>query len=263
MKSLRFADIATLVFGVLVLASCETAPPPSAQFRSTATESAAAARTERPGLGTGWGETRTSRVLETEFRRADPRTPLALASIYYNDPAGVLAMAGSVSPRRRVPVLSGPVAALVTVGLRDQSGRFLPGLIFGDRWFVAGEEGGRYSISVRNRTGLRLEVVLSVDGLDVMDGRAASFTKRGYIIAPHGEINVQGFRRSLDEVAAFRFSSVRNSYANRKYGDTRNVGVIGVAVFNEYGTDPWTSEEVRRRLKANPFPGDSGFATPP
>jgi hypothetical protein len=59
------------------------------------------------------------------------------------------------------------------VGLKDQSGRFLPGLIVGDRWFVVGEEGRRYSMVVRNKSHLRLEVVLSVDGLDVLDGRKA------------------------------------------------------------------------------------------
>jgi hypothetical protein len=247
-------------FAVLIV-SCETAGPPSSA-RSRGAETYAASQAERPGLGTAWGETRSSRVVETGFHRANPNKPVAVAAIYYNDPAGILAMASGVSPRRTWPVLSGPAAALVSVGLRDQSGRFLPGLIVGGRWFVVGEARRRYSIVVRNWSELRLEVVLSVDGLDVIDGRAAAFNKRGYIIPRHGSVTVQGFRQSLNEVAAFRFSSVRESYANQKYGDTRNVGVVGIAVFNEYGTNPWTSEEVRRRLKANPFPGGT-FATPP
>ncbi|HEX4666661.1 MAG TPA: hypothetical protein VH207_08670 [Chthoniobacterales bacterium] len=58
--------------------------------------------------------------------------------------------------------------------LRDQNRRLLPGLIVGDRSFVVGEEGRRYSIVVRNQRDLRLEVVLSVDGFDVIDGRPAS-----------------------------------------------------------------------------------------
>jgi hypothetical protein len=45
---------------------------------------------------------------------------------------------------------------------------------------------------------------------------------------------------------------VRESYAAEKYHNTRNVDVIGIALFNEV---------VRRRLKANPFPGR--FGTPP
>jgi hypothetical protein len=157
--------------------------------------------------------------------------------------------------------LTPPAEALLQVGLKDQSGRFLPGLIVGDRWFVVGEEGRRYSIVVRNRTNLRVEIVLSVDGLDVLDGRKASVHKRGYLMAPRSELKVDGFRQSTEAVAAFRFSPVRESYAAEKYHSTANVGVIGIAVFNERGTNPWTDREVEKRLRANPFPG--GFATPP
>ncbi len=107
-----------------------------------------------------------------------------------------------------------------------------------------------------------MEVVLSVDGLDVMDGRAASFRKRGYLLRPNGIVKVDGFRQSNEAVAAFRFSSVSGSYANLKHGDTRNVGVIGVAVFHEYGTNPLDLTEARRRLRADPFPGRT-FASPP
>ncbi len=170
-------------------------------------------------------------------------------------------MAAASQLRRVWPVLPGPISSLVSVGLRDQTGRFLPGLIVGDRWFVVGEEGRRYSIVVRNRSELRLEVVLSVDGLDVLDGRPASVRKRGYVIPPGRTLVVEGFRQSADSVAAFRFSPVRESYAQEKYRRTRNVGVIGVAVFHERGTYPWSDREVKTRLQANPFP--RRFATPP
>jgi hypothetical protein len=68
-------------------------------------------------------------------------------------------------------ILPSLAAGLVTVELRDQSGRLLPGLIVGNRWYVIGEEGQRYSIVVRNHSEMRLEAVISVDGLDVLDGR--------------------------------------------------------------------------------------------
>jgi hypothetical protein len=118
-----------------------------------------------------------------------------------------------------------------------------------------------YSIVVRNKTHLRLEIVLSVDGLDVLDGRKASVRKPGYLMALRSQLVVEGFRQSPEAVAAFRFSPVRESYAAEKYHNTKNVGVIGIAVFRESGTNPWTDEEVRKRLNANPFPGR--FATPP
>ena len=115
--------------------------------------------------------------------------------------------------RRAWPPLSAAAASLVSVALRDESGRLLPGLVVGDRWFVVGEEGRRYSIIVKNQSGFRLEVVLSVDGLDVIDGRPASLRKRGYVIDPHRSLAVEGFRQNLGTVAAFRFSPVRESYA--------------------------------------------------
>jgi hypothetical protein len=152
---------------------------------------------------------------------------------------------------------------LVNVGLRDEGGRFFGGFVSGGRNYVVGEGGHRYTIVVKNNTNFRLEIVLSVDGLDVLDGKAAAFNKRGYLVDPRSEVEIDGFRQSMDSVAAFRFGSVRGSYAGQKTGDTRNVGVIGVAVFNEMGTNPvpWTPGEVQQRRDANPFPGQ--FATPP
>ncbi len=257
----------SLVLIAIVLASCAT--PPSAMrsrvsgYESGATGEGAFAQPpqDRPGLGTRWGETRRSMADATAFQRATPTRPLASAAIYYNDRAGIEAMAAASQLRRAWPVIFGPAASLVSVAVKDQSGRLLPGMIVGDRWFVVGEEGRRYSIVVRNPTDLRLEVVLSVDGLDVIDGRPASVRKRGYVIAPHGTLVVDGFRQSAEAVAAFRFSPVRESYAQEKYRDSRNVGVIGIAIFNEFGTYPWTDREINKRLKANPFP--NRFATPP
>jgi hypothetical protein len=92
-------------------------------------------------------------------------------------------------------------------------------------------------------------------------GRPASFRERDYIVNPHRKLVVEGFRQSTEAVAAFRSGPVRESYSAEKYHNTRDVRVIGIALFNEIGSDPWTDEEVRRRLKANPFPGR--FATPP
>jgi hypothetical protein len=247
----------TSLVAICSFCSCES----QLATREAAPARFAEAPSDRPGLGTKWGETRTSRVGFTEFQRADPNHPLATAAIYYNDAAGIHAMAGAVMWHRGWSTLTSPAEALVQVGLKDQSGRFLPGLIVGNRWFVVGEEGRRYSIVVRNRTNLRVEVVLSVDGLDVLDGRKASVHKRGYLMAPRSQLKVDGFRQSAEAVAAFRFSAVRESYAAQKYRSTENVGVIGIAVFNERGTNPWTDREVEKRLRANPFPG--GFATPP
>ncbi len=218
--------------------------------------------TPRPGLGTEWGETRFSRISTVPFVRAEPSSPFATASLFYNDEEGAEAMASRSGFRRTSGAFSAGGGA-VTVGLRDEHGGMLPSFMSGDRNFVVGEAGRRYSIVVQNRTSNRLEIVLSVDGLDVLDGREASFAKRGYLVDAGDDLEVDGFRQSTDTVAAFRFGSVSGSYAGQKHGDTRNVGVIGVAAFHERGTNPfpWSQDEVARRREADPFPGR--FATPP
>jgi hypothetical protein len=108
----------------------------------------------------------------------------------------------------------------------------LPTFSDGVRRFVLGQAGERYRVKIVNPTPTRIEAVISVDGLDAIDGRPADASKRGYIIAPYGETIVDGWRTSLSTVATFRFSSVGESYAGRK-GRDRNVGVVGVAFFRE------------------------------
>jgi hypothetical protein len=120
-------------------------------------------------------------------------------------------------------------------GVELLSGDFytLPTYYAGGRAYVMGTIGERYRIRVTNPTSRRVEAVVSVDGLDAVDGKTASYDdKRGYVILPYGDVTIEGFRTSLDQVATFRFSSVRDSYAGRK-GQDRNVGVIGVAFFPE------------------------------
>ena len=100
------------------------------------------------------------------------------------------------------------------------------------RYYVEGSQGDRYALRVRNNTGRRVEVVATVDGLDVVDGKTGDLSKRGYVIGPWQTYDIEGFRLDMGRVAAFRFSSVADSYA-AKTGDARNVGVIGVAFFAE------------------------------
>jgi hypothetical protein len=99
--------------------------------------------------------------------------------------------------------------------------------------FVLGQLGDRYTIRVNNHTGRRVEAVVSVDGRDVIDGKPGDFArKRGYLVPAWGQVEIDGWRLSQAQAAAFRFSSVADSYAARM-GNPRNVGVIGVAIFPE------------------------------
>jgi hypothetical protein len=235
------------------------APAPVSQSQSSAEAGSAyeptpAPQDDRPGLGTEWGETRQSRVSSAPFERADGARPLSTTSFFYNDESGVRAALGSSFWERRTDGTSAARGA-VTVRIVDDNGASLPTFSAGSRSYVMGHDGQRYSIRIENQTGARFEAVATVDGLDVIDGQPGSFEKRGYLVNPWSTVEIDGFRQSEEEVAAFRFGRVRDSYAARR-GNDRNVGVIGVAVFQERGAvSPWTAPELGRRESADPFPG--------
>jgi hypothetical protein len=214
---------------------------------------------ERPGLGTEWGETRESHIREVSFFRADPDRPFAVADLFYNDWQGVQALAAfHGGPRfRDIPAAGGAI----TVSIRNAYGEPLEATHVGDRTYVIGQQGERYTIRIENHTPRSFEAVTTVDGLDVMNGRPGSFANRGYVIGAWDSLDIDGFRQSEDEVAAFRFAKVRDSYAAQT-GDARNVGVIGVAFFARRG-DEWNTRELQTRDSASPFPRESRFARAP
>ena len=112
-------------------------------------------------------------------------------------------------------------------------GTVAPTFSHGGESYVLGQLGARYELRVINHTGRRIEAVVSVDGRDVVDGKPADFRrKRGYLVPAWGSVDIDGWRLSRHQAAAFRFSSVADSYAART-GSARDVGVIGVAVFPE------------------------------
>jgi hypothetical protein len=214
---------------------------------------------ERPGLATRWGEWRESHVREVRFERADEERPFATAAIFYDDREGVEALSayhGDVPHALTVEASGGAI----TIAILDAAGEPLDAVRAGDRTYVTGREGERYTIAIANRTPQRVEAVATVDGLDVLTGAPGSVTSRGYLIAPWRDLRIEGFRRTADGVAAFRFSSVRDSYA-AAMGSARNVGVIGVAFFDERHAR--TEDELIERDTASPFPSDPRFAPPP
>ena len=103
---------------------------------------------------------------------------------------------------------------------------------------ILGHSGERYVLRVHNRSARRVEAVVSVDGLDVIDGKPGDYTrKRGYLVPAYGSVDIDGWRVSEREAAAFRFGAIEESYAART-GKPRNIGVIGVAIFPERRLNP-------------------------
>jgi len=143
-------------------------------------------------------------------------------------------VAGPALPQARIALSIAPakVRAPYDVQVIRENGEALPTYNLKDRFYVQGNANERYIIRITNPTDRRIEAVVSVDGLDVIDGEGGDLRKRGYVVPPYGETRVEGFRTSQADVATFRFSSVSGSYAGQK-GKARNVGVIAVALFEE------------------------------
>lgn len=123
--------------------------------------------------------------------------------------------------------------SLVDLGVIDRSsGQRLEVYRHRGRLYVAGTPGNRYGITLQNRAAGRVLAVVSVDGVNVLSGQTAATSQAGYVLDPSQAAEISGWRKSMDEVAAFYFTSVGDSYAGRT-DRPQNVGVIGVAVFRE------------------------------
>ena len=146
-----------------------------------------------------------------------------------------LLLAALLSTGACAPASARPLVELSVVD-RDE-GRQLPAWPHrGDEW-IAGAPGHRYAVRLRNATGERVLVVLSIDGVNAVSGETASSDQAGYVLGPWETAEIDGWRKSLDDVARFVFTDLGDSYAART-NRPDNVGVIGIAVFRERRPEP-------------------------
>jgi hypothetical protein len=159
--------------------------------------------------------------------------------------ADQVALPQPAGPRTALAIAPERTRAPYDVQVITEDGDTAPTYAMRGRYYVQGNLNQRSIIRVTNPTPSRVEAVVSVDGLDVVDGESGDLAKRGYIVPAYGEVRIEGFRTSLADVATFRFSSVDGSYAGRK-GKARNVGVIAVAIFEEQAPPPVTTQTAPR-----------------
>ena len=125
------------------------------------------------------------------------------------------------------------IGRLADVTVTDRStGQTLPVYFAKGEYWVAGTPGAKYSVSVANASGGRVLAVMSVDGVNVLNGETAGVEQSGYVFNGYQRYDVNGWRKSNSEIAAFEFVASPASYAERT-GRPANVGVIGVALFKE------------------------------
>lgn len=150
-------------------------------------------------------------------------------------------------------ILASPARAgnLLDLSVVDRdSGDTLTTYVQNGKLYVPGTPGHRYAVRMINRTGGRVLAVLSVDGVNAVSGETASANQSGYVLDAWESTEINGWRKNLDEVAQFNFTSLPDSYAAQT-GRPANVGVIGVAVFTERD-DRWIAQQQIERAPPPP-----------
>lgn len=128
------------------------------------------------------------------------------------------------------------------------AGRKLPQYVK-DKNYIEMPTSGTYSIKLFNRDKTRRALcVITVDGLNILDGQPGSYEQQGYVLNAGAHGNITGWRRTSSEVAAFECTPPEESYSVRMGKGQENVGVIGVAVFYE---EPLRYKTVPRMRKTS------------
>jgi hypothetical protein len=106
--------------------------------------------------------------------------------------------------------------------------------------YIQANHGSEYELEIKNNTWSPILCLSSVDGLNVLTGEPAREDDAGYIIPSYSPLRIKGFRYSNNEVAAFKFTDKRNSYAQSQGGNdaAQNCGVIGFKLYNEIVRTP-------------------------
>lgn len=150
--------------------------------------------------------------------------------------------------------------SLVDVSVIDRdTGTTLPTYMHDGKFYIAGTPGHRYTVRIANRTGIRVLTVLSVDGVNAISGQTADMNQTGYVLNPYQSTEIEGWRKSMSEIAQFNFTALSNSYAART-GRPANVGVIGVAVFCEKQRPVWRERDDKIAMRdAQPLPAPAAM----
>lgn len=108
----------------------------------------------------------------------------------------------------------------------------------------------KYIIELENLTSQRLEVPISIDGLDIMTGQYFQNTQRGYVISPHSVVQIKGWRTNMSQSAAFRFGYGEQSYAAQIGRAGGLMGSIIINIFKENVFKEFDSHKFYRPLQS-------------
>lgn len=240
----------------LILAACSQKPIENQSSSKVMQESTApspqadrvanskVASSER--LGTAWGDDVRSEVTEVDLRRLSNK-PVAETAVRYANKDFQGRSVNSIALH----------AGKISFSVVDDRGQVLPLYRADQQYFLAGKDGQSYQLRYENHTGKTYEVVASVDGLDVINGRQASRHSSGYVLEPYKTLDIEGFRKSNSSVASFTFSKPKDAYAaNSRSGSIQNTGIIGTVIYELKVPEVKSRGSTQYAPAPNAFPAD-------
>lgn len=97
--------------------------------------------------------------------------------------------------------------------------------------FVEGRKGSAFTLKIRNSRPERANIVVLVDGINVVTG--GSELTKGYVVSGLSSYEIQGWRTSLNDVSTFVFKDKKGSYAAVTTGTAKMCGLISVTAYSE------------------------------
>jgi hypothetical protein len=126
--------------------------------------------------------------------------------------------------------------------------------------YVEALKNREYSVRLRNGTGERVAIALSVDGLNSIDARTTSAREaRKWVLGPYETITLDGWQTTSMTARRFFFTNEEGSYG-AWLGRTKNLGLVAAAVFRERRPQPIAKERGEHR---DPAAGESKGAGEP
>lgn len=143
----------------------------------------------------------------------------------------------------------------VAAGFKDERGRWLRGVECGGVLLVEGTEDQVYRLVVENRTDSLLELLPSVDGLDLESGMALDLNTPGRQVPPRATTLFSFINGPDVKAGPLKFRAISGPQAIHQISSKGTLGSVQVAVFLAEGADTFQARPpLARRNKARTFP---------
>lgn len=118
---------------------------------------------------------------------------------------------------------------------KDFSGKTLKKYHVGGIDHIGAYGDENFSVQFKNNTGNKVQVVLSLDGTNILSGKPATteVSNDMWVVNAYGSLTLQAWPEDNNGGARFVFTSADNSVAIHTHGDLSSRGIIAAAVFVE------------------------------